>query len=185
MISKYQIVQEFDQLIFALGLNVYFRLWNGMLVEYMHLVQLHLMILHCFLVRLSMFEFDFALRNHYTPSRYLYMVAVVPNRFYQRCLWMSGMVNSCVIFTPKRQTIFCLGENFYLNSPGTRVSAREFFVHNFRRPESARLIFSGLIEILISHNIKKKLELSGLVLTIKFLHGRVLWKFLKWQFRKF
>ena len=66
-----------------------------------------------------------------------------------------------------------------------RVSAREFFVHNFRRPEPARLIFSGLIEILISHNIKKKLELSGLVLTIKFLHGRVLWKFLKWQFRKF
>ena len=31
----------------------------------------------------------------------------------------------------------------------------------------------------------KNLEWSELILTMKFLHGRVLWKFLKWQFRKF
>ena len=103
-----------------------------MLVEYMHLVQLHLMILHCFLVRLSMFEFDFALRNHYTPLRYLYMVAVVPNRFYQRCLWMSGMVNSCVVFTPKRHVAF----PFHLKpSSGNR---------------SSKVVISGSLPVTIS-----------------------------------
>ena len=67
----------------------------------------------------------------------------------------------------------------------TRLSTWAFFGHNFRVLECLRLIFSGLIEMIISHNMIINLELSDGVLTMKFLHGRVLWIFLKWQFRKF
>ena len=51
---------------------------------------------------------------------------------------------------------------------GVRVSASEFFGHNFRAPSRTLLIFCRQINVLIIHNISKKLELSELKLKSNF-----------------
>ena len=55
-----------------------------------------------------------------------------------------------------------------------RLSAWEFLGHKFRDSAGKRLIFGMLMEMLISDNISKNLELIGVNSAIKFLHGRVL-----------
>ena len=54
------------------------------------------------------------------------------------------------------------------------VSAREFFGHNFRRPEPAQLMFFVTDRNAYLSQDIKNLDLSGVVSAIKFLHGRVL-----------
>ena len=73
---------EVAQSTFVLELNMNPCSGNDMLVIHTDQVKLRSMILHCFLVRLSMFECDFVLHFYHRPFADLYMVAVEPNHFY-------------------------------------------------------------------------------------------------------
>ena len=66
-----------------------------------------------------------------------------------------------------------------------RLSAWAFFGHKIRDPDgNRRILLQAYYHANYTQHIKN-LEWSELILTMKFLHGRVLWKFWKWQFRKF
>ena len=71
------------------------------------------------------------------------------------------------------------------NDDATRLSARAFFDHKSLDRSGPFLVFLqavlyGYWAVYIKSSSSGKFRK-----TIKFLHGRVMWKFLKWQFRKF
>ena len=81
-------------------------------------------------------------------------------------MWITGWADiKAVTIVAISYGPYHMGDNIYYG-PYLGCPPESFLV--IISVGSTRLIFSGLIEILISHNIKKKLEVSGLVLTIKF-----------------